>query len=191
MKDLCYSKEIVLFHEARTKLSRLIVLVLLPHFNRAKIITILFFLVILRCGDQASGKELYKNYQECLSVNGSEANWLCEGLSYPKSRNDKIEEIETNFNQLRSTFTDEIITSPRAESENTQDKKSNLSITEEQKKAEICEIMRRQKENLSKIQGATDEVTKKQRREKLDLSSIYWDLHNKYKLPFGYCFGYL
>ena len=189
MKDLCYSKEIVLFHVARTKLSRLIVLVLLPHFNRAKIITILFLLVILRCGDQASGKELYENYQECLSVNGSEANWLCEGLSYPKSRNDKIQEIETNFNQLRSTFTDEIITSPRAESENTH-KNSNLSITEKQKKAEICEIMRRKKEYLSGIQGATAEVTKKQRGEKSDLSSIYWDLHNKYKVPFGYCSGH-
>lgn len=99
-------------------------------------------------------KELYKNHQECLLINGAEAKWLCDSIAYPKSRDQQIREAEQDYNESRKSFPDELITKPREENKNISDDKKNRDFTEQQNKSykeqeikRICLEIRKNSQN--------------------------------------------
>ena len=116
--------------------------------------TLVVLATLLFSGIKVETKELYNNHQECLSINGSKAKWLCDSIAYPKSRDKQIREAEQDYNESRKSFPDELITKPREENKNISDDKKNRDITEQQNKSykeqeikRICLEIRKNSQN--------------------------------------------
>ena len=138
-------------------------------------------------GIKVDAKELYKNHQECLLINGGEAKWLCDTISYPKSRDEQIREVEQNHNESRRFFTEELMVIPQLENDNRSDDRNNKIFIDQQDKNRRCLAIKDRRDYILKIENSPMGGKETKRHENSDINAI---LFHEFNVPNGYCSGY-
>jgi hypothetical protein len=149
--------------------------------------TLVALVTFLFSGIKVETKELYKNHQECLLINGAEAKWLCDSIAYPKSRDDQIREAEQDYNESRKFFPEELVVKPELKNDNLSDDKNNKIFIEQQNKDIICLAIKGRRDYILKIETSSMGGRETKRRKNSDMDLI---LYNEFNVPFGYCSGY-
>jgi len=152
--------------------------------------TLVALVTFLFGGIKVDTKELYKNHQECLLINGPEAKWLCDSIAYPKSRDEQIRDAEQEYKESKEFFPKELMVKPELKNDNLSDDKNTKIFNEQQnkeKKDRICLAIKSRRDYMLKIETSSMGKRETKRRENSDMDLI---LYNEFNVPFGYCSGY-